>query len=278
VKPRPLKGLAAAGLKPGETINPLILTKTNSRSTVHRPGYMDYLSVLCFDEAGNAIAEQRFLGLYTSSAYNRRPWEIPLVRGRHDYVMQQSGLTPSGHSGKALQHILETLPRDELFQSSEAELLRTATGILALQERVRSKLFLRRDRYGRSFSALVYIPRDRFNTEVRTRIEAMLRRGLHGDSVDTTVQVGESPLAQLHMIIRPKSGEAVDFDTKELEAELAEIVRNRHDDLRDQLIARHGEEQGLRLANTYGRSLPTGYLEQVSPAIAADDVDSLAAL
>ena len=277
-KPRALKSLAAHYMPQSGSVDALILTKTNSRATVHRPGYMDYIGVLKFDAKGKPVAEQRFLGLYTSSAYNRRPWEIPLVRGRHEYVMQQSGLAPSGHSGKALRHILETLPRDELFQSSEAELLRAATGILGLQERVRSKLFLRRDRYGRFFSALVYIPRDRFNTEVRSRIEAMLRRGLHGDSIDTTVQVGESPLAQLHMIIRPKSGEAAEVDTAALEAELAEIVRNRHDDLREQLLARHGEEQGLRLATVYGRALPAAYIEQVSPTVAADDVESLAAL
>ena len=91
---------------------------------VHRPGYMDYIGVLQFDAKGQPVAEQRFLGLYTSSAYNRRPWEIPLVRERHDYVMRQSGLRRDGHSGKALRHILETLPRDELFQSNEDELLR----------------------------------------------------------------------------------------------------------------------------------------------------------
>ncbi|WP_166207538.1 NAD-glutamate dehydrogenase [Cognatiluteimonas telluris] len=277
-KPRTLKSLAAHYMPQSGSVDALILTKTNARATVHRPGYMDYIGVLKFDAKGKPVAEQRFIGLYTSSAYNRRPWEIPLVRGRHEYVMEQSGLNPSGHSGKALRHILETLPRDELFQSNEAELLRTASGILGLQERVRSKLFLRRDRYGRFFSALAYIPRDRFNTEIRTRIEVMLKRELHGESVDTTVQVGESPLAQLHMIVRPRSGEVVDIDTTELEAELAEIVRNRHDDLREQLLARHGEEQGLKLANLYGRALPAGYLEQVTPAAAADDVESLAAL
>jgi glutamate dehydrogenase len=278
LKPRPLKSLAAHYMPQSGSVDALILTKTNARSTVHRPGYMDYIGVLKFDAKGQPVAEQRFLGLYTSSAYHRRPWEIPLVRQRHDYVMQKSGLAPFGHSGKALRHILETLPRDELFQSSEEELLRTSLGILGLQERIRSKLFLRRDRYGRFFSALVYIPRDRFNTEVRHRIEDMLKRALDGASVDTTVQVGESPLAQLHMIIRPKSGEAIDVDTAVLEAELAEIVRDRHDELREELLARHGEEQGLRLANRYGRALPAGYIEEVTPAIAANDVECLAAL
>src|SRR4249919_3605443 len=277
-KARQLKSLAAHYMPQSGSVDALILTKTNARATVHRPGYMDYIGVLKFDAKGKPIAEQRFLGLYTSSAYNRRPWEIPLVRERYEHVMQHSGLTPSGHSGKALRHILETLPRDELFQSTEDELLRTATGILGLQERVRSKLFIRRDRYGRFFSALVYIPRERFNTEVRLRIEQMLKVALHGEHSDTNVVLGDSPLAQLHLIVRPKTGETVDVDIPELETRLSQIIRNWGDELREQLIARHGEEYGLKLASGYGRALPTGYIEAVSTAVAATDVECLAAL
>jgi glutamate dehydrogenase len=277
-KPRPLKSLAAHYMPQSGSVDALILTKTNARATVHRPGYMDYIGVLKFDAKGQPVAEQRFLGLYTSSAYNRRPWDIPLVRERHEFVMAKSGLNPTSHSGKALRHILETLPRDELFQSSEEELFRTSMGILGLQERVRSKLFLRRDRYGRFYSALVYIPRDRLNTQVRGRIEAMLKRGLDGEHIDTNIQVGESPLAQMHFIVRPKHAEATTVDQAELEAKLAEIVRDWQDDLREQLVARHGEEQGLKFATRYGRALPAGYIEEVSPAIAATDVEHLEAL
>ena len=277
-KPRPLKSLAAHYMPQSGSVDALILTKTNARATVHRPGYMDYIGVLKFDAKGQPVAEQRFLGLYTSSAYNRRPWDIPLVRERHEYVMAKSGLNPTSHSGKALRHILETLPRDELFQSTEEELFRTSMGILGLQERVRSKLFLRRDRYGRFYSALVYIPRDRLNTQVRGRIEAMLKRGLDGEHIDTNIQVGESPLAQMHFIVRPKHAEATTVDQAELEAKLAEIVRDWQDDLREQLVRRHGEEQGLKFATRYGRALPAGYIEEVSPAIAATDVEHLEAL
>jgi len=277
-KPRPLSSLAAHYMPHSGSVDALILTKTNARATVHRPGYMDYIGVLSFGKDGKPVREERFLGLYTSSAYSRRPWDIPLVRERHNYVMEKSGLPADSHSGKALRHILETLPRDELFQSTGEELLKTSTGILGLQERVRSKLFLRRDRYGRFFSGLVYIPRDRFNTDVRLRIEAMLKRVLHGEHVDTTVVLGESPLAQLHLLVRPKSGEAIQVDNAAIEAELAEIVRNWRDDLRDLLVERHGEQQGLALASGYGRALPAGYIEDVSVAIAADDVEHLAAL
>ncbi|MDH5829902.1 NAD-glutamate dehydrogenase [Luteimonas sp. M1R5S18] len=277
-KGRPLKSLAAHRMSNDGLADSLVLTKTNARSTVHRPGYMDYIGVLGFDAQGRAVSEQRFLGLYTSGAYNRRPWDIPLVRERYEHVMSESGLKPTGHSGKALKHILETLPRDELFQSTADELFRLATGVLGLQERVRSRLFLRRDRYGRFYSVLAYIPRDRFNTEVRRRVEAMLRRVLHADHVDANVLIGESPLAQVHLIVRPRSGEQFEVDQAQLERELAVIVRNWQDDLRDELVARHGEEQGLALAGRYGRALPAGYIENATPAIAATDVERLAAL
>ncbi len=276
-KPRSLKTMVAHGLPQSGSVDALILTKTNARSTVHRPGYMDYIGVVLFDAQGRAAGEQRFLGLFTSSAYSRRPWDIPLVRQRYEYVMRQSGFRHDSHSGKALRHILETLPRDELFQSGEEELFRTCMGILGLQERVRPRLFLRRDRYGRFFSVLVYIPRDRHNTEVRQRVEALLVEALNGQRIDTTIQVGESPLAQLHMIVRPKAG-AVEVDVPELESRLAQIVRNWHDELSDLLIRKHGEDKGLKLANTYGKALPIGYIEEVTPWGAAADVELAAAL
>lgn len=277
-KPRPLTSLAAHYMPQSGSVDALILTKTNARATVHRPGYMDYIGVLTFDAKGNPIREQRFLGLYTSSAYNRRPWDIPLVRERYEHVMRESGLRPESHSGKALRHIMESLPRDELFQSTENELFDTASGILGLQERVRSKLFLRRDRYGRFFSVLVYVPRDRHDTKMRHRIESMLKDALQGDHIDTTVHIGESPLAQLHMIVRPRAGAQVTVDEAELETRLAQIVRDWQDALAEQLAVRHGEERALKFASTYGRALPAGYIEEVSPQVAATDVENLAAL
>ncbi|QDH71771.1 NAD-glutamate dehydrogenase [Marilutibacter alkalisoli] len=277
-KPRLLTSLAAHYMPQSGAVDALILTKTNARATVHRPGYMDYIGVLDFDAEGRPVREQRFLGLYTSSAYTSRPWDIPLVRDRHDYVMKRSGLAPDSHNGKALRHILETMPRDELFQASGDELLQTAMAILGLQERVRSKLFLRRDRYGRYFSGLAYIPRDRFNTEIRHRIEAMLKRVLNGEHIDTNVQLSESPLAQLHLIVRPRSGEAIEIDHAAIEGELAAIVRNWQDDLRDALIRRHGEQKGLDIASRFGRALPAGYIQHSGAEAAADDVEHLAAL
>ncbi|HEX6832463.1 MAG TPA: NAD-glutamate dehydrogenase domain-containing protein, partial [Rudaea sp.] len=278
VAPRSLKTLAARNLPQSGAMDAIILTKTNARSSVHRPGYMDYIGVLEFDANGVPVVEQRFLGLYASGAYTRRPWDIPLVREKYEAVMERSGFRRDSHSGKALRNILETLPRDELFQADADELFETATGVLNLHGRSRSRLFVRRDRYGRFFSCLVYIPRDRLTADVRERIEGLLKRAFHGERIDSAIQVGEAALARLHVIIRPKPGDKPDYDVAELEAKISQIVRNWQDELRDALVQKHGEEKGLKLASRYGKALPAGYIEEVTPHVAAADVESAASL
>ena len=276
--PRALKSLAARDLPQSGSFDAIILTKTNARATVHRPGYMDYISVLGFDAKGVPVTEYRFLGLFTSGAYMRRPQDVPLVRQKFEAVMRRSGLRRDSHSGKALRHILETLPRDELFQATEDELFATAMGILQLEERSRTRLFVRRDKYGRFYSCLVFVPRDRLDAGVRERVEGLLKRALHGERVDSTIQVGEAPLARLHVLVRPRAGEQPHMDAAEIEAKLAQLVRNWHDELREALVQRHGEDKGGKLAQRYGRALPVSYIEEVTAHVAASDVEMAASL
>ncbi|MGB0134038.1 NAD-glutamate dehydrogenase, partial [Dokdonella sp.] len=275
---RSLKSLAARDLEKSGAVGALILTKTNSRSRVHRPGHMDYLSVLGFDGKGMPVLEQRFLGLLTSSAYMTPPKQVPLLRTNYETILKRSGLKRDSHSGKALRHILDTLPRDEVFQCTVDELYEIAMAVLDLRERARTRLFVRRDRYGRFFSVLAYVPRDRFNTDVRERIESMLKSYFRAARIDSTVLLDESPLARVHMIVRPDPGERPAWNVAELEAAIAEIVRNWQDDLREILIERHGEDRGGKLASRYGKALPAGYIEKVTPQNAAVDVELAAAL
>ncbi|RDS80944.1 NAD-glutamate dehydrogenase [Dyella psychrodurans] len=278
VAPRSLRSLAASELPQSGSTDAIILTKTNARSHVHRAGNMDYVGVLKFDANGKPVSEQRFLGLFTSNAYMTRPQDVPLVRQRVEAVLARSGLKRDSYSGKSLRHILETLPQEELFQSTEDELFNTATGILELQQRAHARMFVRRDRYGRFFTCLVFVPRDRFNTTVRERIENMLREVFHGESLDSNVLMGESALARLHVTVRPHPGDHPKFDPQELETRLAHIVRNWHDGLRDSLVAHVGEAQGVTLLNRFGKVLPAGYIEDVAPEVAAHDVIALATL
>lgn len=274
-KRRPIKELERAVKELERNPEAVIITKTNSRATVHRQGYMDYVGVLTYDEKGRPVGEQRFLGLFTSAAYTRRPWEIPLIRGKVEAVTKRSGLRADSHAGKALAHILETLPRDELFQASEDELYGLTLGILNLQERLRTRLFIRRDRFGRFYSCLVFIPRERFNTEVRERIQDILKRALKGERVDYNVQIAESVLARVHVVIRPRAEETVEYDVREIEKKLVKAVRSWTDELRGALVKRLGEERGVKLANRYGKGFPAAYTEDVSGWVASFDVENL---
>ncbi len=276
--PRPLSSLAAHRMDRSGTANAIIVTKTNSRSTVHRSSFMDYVGVLSFDANGRAIGEERFLGLFTSSAYSRRPWEVPVLRQKYHAVMKRSGLRPESHSGKALRNILESLPRDELMHSSAEELGDTAIGVLRLQGRQRTRLFVRQDRYGRFFSVMAFIPRERFNQTVRERIERLLTQAFNGDHVDSNVALGDAPLASIHLVIRPRKGTSPEPDIAALESAVTQIVRSWDDSLREHLVRKHGEERGLHLANRFGKTMSVGYMEQVSPEFAADDIASAAAL
>jgi glutamate dehydrogenase len=276
--PRSLRSLAASALPQSGSTDAIILTKTNARSHVHRPGYMDYVGVLKFDANGRPVAEQRFLGLFSSNAYMARPQDVPLVRQKVEAVLCRSGLKRDSYSGKSLRHILETLPRDELFQSSEDELFGISCGILELRQRARTRLFVRRDRYGRFYTCLVYVPRERFNTTVRERIENLLREALHGEHVDSAVLMGEAALARLHVVVRPKIGDRASYDSAALEQAVAAIVRNWHDDVRDALVRARGDHEGVVLANRYAKALPVGYVDEVSPEVAAEDVYELSQL
>jgi glutamate dehydrogenase len=254
----------------------LVLTKANSRATVHRPAYLDYIGVKRFDESGEVVSERRFLGLYTSTAYSARPDEIPLVRRKVRKVRERSGLPPGSHADKALVEILETYPRDELFQISDDDLFEIAIGILELGERQRVRLFLRRDRFGRFLSCLVFVPRDRFNTQVRQAIERILQGAFNGTSVDYNVRLSESVLARVHYVIHTTPGIPLpDYDVGEIEAQLVEATRSWVDDLLDALVDQLGEERGTELFAQYRDAFPVAYREDFTPPAAVLDIQRM---
>jgi len=257
---------------------PLVFTKTDARSTVHRRGHMDYIGVLRHDEKGRIVGESRFVGLYTSGTYHRSAWEIPFVRRKADAVMQRSGFARDSHGGKALANILETLPRDELFQSTIDELYDMSMGVLELEERKRTRLFVRRDHVAQFFSCLVFIPRERFNTEVRLRVQGILRETLGGSREDFALQLGESDIVRVHFIVRPEGQCTDSYDVDEIEARIVEAVRSWHDDLKEVLIGKHGDREGLRLAKRFERALPPAYVDEVRPEVASFDVEKIDSL
>ena len=250
----------------------LNLTKANSRATVHRPSFLDYVGIKRFDEAGGVIGERRFLGLFTHNAYHASPREIPILRRKVDAVLGRAAFPSGSHDEKALLEILETYPRDELFQISVDDLFRISMGILHLGERQRVRLFVRRDTFDRFLSCLVFVPRDRFNTENRRRIEGILRRATGATSIDYTTRVSESVLVRLHYLAYVEPGTLPEFDERQTETLLVAATRSWGDDLEEALIEEHGEERGAALYRRYGDAFPAAYRADWVPRSALADI------
>jgi glutamate dehydrogenase len=256
----------------------LVITKSNSRSTVHRSGYLDYVGVKRFDEQGAVRGEHRFLGLYTSAAYMATPSQIPLLRRKVASVIERAGLIPQSHAGKALANILDSYPRDELFQIDADELLETATGILQLEERQRIRLFVRRDAFDRFLSCLIYAPRDRYDTAMRRKWQAILAQAFGGDASDFSVFLSESVLARILITVRTTPGAVPQYDAREIEARLAAAARRWEDDLKDALVGELGEARGNALHAAYGGAFPAGYREDFAARSAVADIETMARL
>ncbi|WP_415936122.1 NAD-glutamate dehydrogenase [Streptomyces sp. 039-1] len=260
----------------------LVLTKANSRATVHRPSYLDYVGVKKFDENGEVVGERRFLGLFSSAAYTESVRRVPVVRRKVEEVLRGAGFSPNSHDGRDLLQILETYPRDELFQTPADELRAIVTSVLYLQERRRLRLYLRQDEYGRYYSALVYLPRDRYTTGVRLRIIDILKEELNGTSVDFTAWNTESILSRLHFVVRVEPGTELaqlsDADKDRIEARLVEAARSWADGFGEALTAECGEERAAELLRQYGNAFPEGYKADHSPRSAVADLVHLQAL
>lgn len=251
----------------------LFITKTNRRSDVHRPAQMDGILIKRINDKGEIIGERLFVGLFTSTAYSCSPWKIPFVRQKVTNTMTVAGFDTKSHAGKALQHILQTYPRDELFQIQEHDLEAIALGILNLQERHRVALFVRHDIFERFVSCLVYVPRDRYNASMRKRVEDVLEVAFSGQTISFTPEiVTDSTLARVHFIIKTTPGQIPDYNHSLIEAKVIEGARDWDDHFREILLEEHGEENGLKLFKSYEEVFPRPYVERFQPVMAAVDV------
>src|SRR5271169_6745872 len=249
----------------------LIITKSNRRATVHRTAHMDAIGLRRFDANGNVVGIRLFLGLFTSISYSCSPRAIPLLRRKVRHIVARAGLSPAGHDGKALLHILDTFPRDELFQSGEDQLFETVIGILNLQERQRIALFVRRDPLERFVSCLVYVPRERYDSDLRRRLAAILEQAFAGQLSAFYTHLDESVLARVQFIIRTTRGAVPAVDAAKLEKRLAEAGRSWSDRFEEAALEAFGEaEAQSRLRRL--KPFPVTYQALTEPAQAIDDL------
>ena len=255
----------------------LVISKANTRSTVQRDAYLDYVGVKLFAKDGTVEGEARFLGLYTQAATAQSVMEAPLLAAKVRKVMDEVGVAESSHSGRELLRLLETYPRDELFQIDATSLANIARSVVQFGGREATRAFIRPDRYGRFYSVLVFLPAERYTPTVRQQIEDCVRVAFGGSEVDTTVRIGDDANARLHIAVRMDDSEAdVVIDPDALEAQIVELSRSWDDDFADTAIDSLGEQAAARLLRRWAGNFPLNYLavravdEAVADAVVCD--------
>ena len=256
----------------------IVVEKSDVVSRVHRPVVMDYVGLYDFDQAGNVVGELRVVGLFASTAYTEAASGIPLLRRRIDAVMSLSGLTASGHSGKGLLNILETMSRDDLFQIESEQLAPLAMGMWRLHERPRTRVFVRLDRFERYVIAFVFFPRDRFSSVLREKAGAILERHYNGKTLEFMPNFGEGTLVRVRFIISLGVPAKNLPDVDMVEQEIVTATRSWGDELSDALLANRDGSAGRSLSRRYADAFPPAYRDATDITDAQHDIDVMEAL
>ncbi len=254
--------------------DPLIVTKANAKSLVHRRIYLDYIGIKTFDKSGGLAGELRIVGLFTSTAYTRSVMKIPYLRSKAETVIQKSGFDPGDHSGKALINVLESYPRDELFQIAIPTLRKHAEAILGLVERPRVRVLYRVDQFDRFVSVITFVPRDRYDSIVREKIGAYLKNAFKGRLSAYYPAFPEGGLARVHFIIGRSGGKTPKVDTATLESAVQAIIRTWEDALREAASTSGADMALLGIAARF----PESYRGSFTAAEALADARRIAAI
>ncbi len=236
----------------------IVLTKDSRRSPVHRPAYLDYIGVRVYDATGRLAGERRFLGLFAASAYSESVWDIPLLARKAQRLLDASGFDPHSHGASAIRQVIDSYPRDELFQATTAELLPVITQEAQFKDRRVVRVFIRRGCYGRFISALVFLPRDRYTTDVREAIQRILIDEMGGESVEHQARVTESVLARLFFVVKRPDDDPLlgDLDEAALESRIETAVRSWDDDFENAARDLPSESRGVEFSEAYKEEYP----------------------
>lgn len=253
----------------------LSFAKARRRARVHRQAYPDYVEIKVYDDSGRVCAQHRFLGLFTADVYTLDPAQIPILRRKVTQVLELSGLSPEEHDARELRRVLDLMPRDELFQSSTAELFDTAAAVNRIQERRHTRVFVRRDVHGKFVNCLVYMPRDRYTTQRRLRIQNILSDAFAAEESEFNTQFTESVLVRVFFVLRVDPSQPRDHDLKEIEEQIVQATLAWKDRLRLRLLEEFGEERGEQLMRELGAGFAPGYRDDFDPRVGVLDIQQI---
>ena len=248
------------------------ITKANDRSLIHRPAYMDFITINRYNDEGKIIGQSCLLGLFTSRAYNIKTLDIPLLRLKLENTLANSKLPAKNHKYNKLINIFDTYPRDSMFAIDEKDLLDISLGILALQERQKTKIFIRHDKYDRFYSCLIFVPRDKYNKELRLKMQNILMDAFHGESCEFHTHFSESVLARIHLVIRKQPGVESTLSHEEIEQSIREVSQTWKDSLRESLFEKHEHQEASEFFSKYKDAFGAGYRNDFKAYSCSNDI------
>jgi len=251
--------------------DPVVIAKSNLQSRVHRRVRMDYISVKIFDESGEIIGETRFIGLLTADAYNLPIKDVPLLRAKAARVKARADLPKGSHAAKTLDYVISSYPRDELFQISEDDLFRISSGIVHLLDRPRTRIFVRRDRYDRFISVLVFVPREQYSTALRAKIGEHLKSSYGGRISAFYPRYADEPMARVHFIIGVSAFDHLEPDEEDLETEIAALSEP-WDSALDMAAEARGESELIKALPRFSGAFNVAYQAEFRPDEALADI------
>ncbi|WP_284258009.1 NAD-glutamate dehydrogenase [Acidocella aquatica] len=255
-----------------ERFETVAIAKADIRSRVHRPQLYDVIVVKQRDSEGRVAGLSFFAGLFVADAYNRNPRSIPFLREKVELILQAAGVDPVSHDGRMLRHILDTWPRDDLFQGNVHDILAAAQRIVQLQVRPELALFLRLDLFGRHLSAIIFAPRDRLDSALRNKLAEMLKRVTSGSIAGFALALGDGPLARVNYTIAADPAQARGLDAATLEVAMKEVARSFRERLHEALMVAHGETAATLMISKWGSAFPDVYTTKTQAMTAVEDI------
>ncbi len=252
----------------------LTVTKTNAEATVHRPVRMDYLGLKKV-RGGLYVGENRFVGLFTSKALAAPVEEIPILRRKLRLILELDGAEPGSHDFKQLVAVFNSLPRDELFWSDAPRLLSDIRTVVTAAQSGGVRVTVRPDPLARGLAVMVIMPRDRFNSGVRRRVQAYLAEKLGATHTDYQLVMGEGDEGvRFHFFFSTQTDYRV-LEVGALEQGVAALTRSWGDHLGDLLTRQLGRAAGGRLSARYADAFDERYRADTTPETALRDVENL---
>ncbi|WP_051168299.1 NAD-glutamate dehydrogenase [Marinospirillum minutulum] len=260
------------------TTDLLTFAKASRLARVHRAAFPDEIIVQTFDATGKVTGEKRFVGLYTSAVYNKIPQDIPVLRKKVTRVVKSIGMQPRSHNGRQLLQILDSYPRDDLFQIGLEELTSTALGIFNLRERRKTRVFIRQDQLSKLYSVLVYLPKDTFTTSLQLKTQKLLSEVLEAEFVEFFVHFSASALCRMQFIFHYEQATPPEYDQAAIEQQVINVASSWEDSLHSALSEDQGEASASQLMRRYHQGFSAAYSEDFTPQHAVKDLAFLEAL